>query len=316
MTLSVIIPIYNVETYLRRCLNSIQQNKFEDFEVIMVDDGSNDLSGKIIDEYAMRFSNYHAFHKANGGLSDARNYGLLRAVGEYIWFVDGDDYITSGAIDEFEKLLRKNKSDVYCFTIEKHLNDKQIDFISYTHFEGSINGIDFLKLQYLNFTFRPEAWRNIYRKAFLLENGLFFEKGLLHEDDEWTPRVLVKADSIILSPFSAYAYVVRDNSIMKQTNYVRHIESIKFMIDKYANHDFGFDQELKLLVMDRMINNYISVFAKGKFVNEKKYYLPYSFFRDKIFFTRTRVKVLIFCLSKKLFCRVSQQINKRRGTKC
>lgn len=313
MKLSIVIPIYNVEDYLERCLNSILQNEFKDYEVLMIDDGTKDSSGLIADEYASKYENFHAFHKENGGLSDARNYGLKKASGEYVWFIDSDDYITSGSIDVFVQNEDKVKSDVYCFTIEKHSENNDIEYIEYTPINGTMNGSEFLKFQYTKGTFRPEAWRNIYRRSLLVDHDLYFEKGILHEDDEWTPRVLVKASKVLVLKHSAYVYVVRGNSIMKQQSFNKHIESIKFMIDKYVENDFGFDSELRLLILDRMINNYISTFAKGDFFNDKRYYLPYKFFKDKIAFSRTRVKVLIFCFNKKLFCKISHRVTPRES---
>ena len=112
MKLSIIVPIYRVEDCLERCLSSFQNNVSKDFEVIMVDDGSPDSSGIIADNYSKKYSNYHSFHKENGGLSDARNYGLDFAQGDFIWFVDSDDYLIDGAIDEFFKINSKTMCDV------------------------------------------------------------------------------------------------------------------------------------------------------------------------------------------------------------
>ena len=310
MKLSIIVPIYNVEDCLKRCLDSFQKNKVKDFEVILVDDGSPDSSGKIADEYSEKYENYYAFHKENGGLSDARNYGLNKASGEYVWFVDSDDYITDGAIDEFFRINTEDSADVYCFTIEKRVCENPPEFISYKSYEGAKNGHDFLIFQYENGCFRPEAWRNIYKRSMLLEYDCFFTKGILHEDDEWTPRTLIKAEKIIISDFSAYVYVVRENSIMKQSKFDRHIQSLRFIIEKYESQDFGFSAKLKKLIMDRLINCYISCFAKGQFYNEKQYSLPYAFFKNKMVFGRTRIKVFLYCLNKKLFCKISKLLNR------
>ncbi len=207
-------------------------------------------------------------------------------------------------------MSQKKTADVYCFTIEKHEGDSPVEYISYKKYDGVKCGSDFLMFQYQNGCFRPEACRNIYNKSLLVDNECYFTKGILHEDDEWTPRVLIKANAIVVSTFSSYVYVIRENSIMKQTKFNRHIESLKFMIEKYDNQDFGFGEQLKRLILDRMINNYISCFAKGQFYKEKQYYMPYSFFKDKIVFFRTRVKVYLFCFNKRLFCAVSKFITK------
>ena len=309
MKISIIVPIYKVEDYLNRCLDSFLNNNTKDFEVIMVDDGSPDTSGLIADEYEIRYANYHSYHKDNGGLSDARNYGLEKASGEYIWFVDSDDYITNGALDKFVELNSRMQADVYCFAIEKS-TEQRIETITYKSYNGVKNGYDFLIYQFENGYFQPEAWRNIYKKTLLINNNCYFTPGLLHEDEEWTPRTIINAKNVVVSSFVSYTYVVRENSIMKQSNLNRHIESIKRMIDNYEKNDFGFDSKLKKLILDRFINNYISCFSKGQFYCEKCYYLPYSYFKNKIYFPRTRIKVWLFCFNKKLFCKLSKFINK------
>lgn len=313
MKLSIVVPIFNVENYLRRCLNSFQSNQNKNvFEVIMVDDGSTDKSGLIADEFANLYRNYHSFHKENGGLSDARNFGLKKASGEYIWFVDSDDYITDGAIDEFYHISESVSADVYCFNVFKENEENISKYPSYKEFSELKSGRDFLMYQYKNKSFRPEAWRNIYKKVFLLNNQCFFLKGIVHEDEEWTPRTLIKAEKIYYSGFYSYVYFVRKNSIMKQQIFNKHIESIKFTIDEYDYHDFGFDSNLKKFALDRMINNYVSCFSKGQFYNEERYFLPYSFFKGKMVFLRTKFKVFLFVINKKLFCKLSKIISSNR----
>ena len=93
MLISIIVPVYNVENYLKECIDSILRQEFRDYEIILVDDGSKDDSGKICDEYGKKYSFISVIHKKNGGLSDARNFGLKIAKGEYILFIDSDDYI-------------------------------------------------------------------------------------------------------------------------------------------------------------------------------------------------------------------------------
>ena len=110
--LSIIIPVYNVEKYIKRCLDSILCQETENYEVILVDDGSTDSSGIICDSYAKCRKNVVCIHKTNGGLSDARNEGLKHCKGKYVWFVDSDDYITEDALESLEKVLCKYSSDV------------------------------------------------------------------------------------------------------------------------------------------------------------------------------------------------------------
>lgn len=114
---SFVIPVYNVEQYLKKCLDSILAQKFNDWEALLIDDGSKDLSGKICDEYAVRDSRVRVFHKPNGGVSTARNMALENARGEWIWFVDPDDWITDGALTFLSDIIEKHDCDTIFFGI-------------------------------------------------------------------------------------------------------------------------------------------------------------------------------------------------------
>ena len=124
---SIIVPVYNVEQYLKDCIESILKQSFENYEILLIDDGSTDRSGLICDEYVSSDSKITAFHKENGGLSDARNYGIKRAQGEYLVFIDSDDYIEPDALDKFNKQLEElNNPDVLITHIQKILIDSNI----------------------------------------------------------------------------------------------------------------------------------------------------------------------------------------------
>ena len=110
--ISVIVPVYNVEKYLRKCLDSILNQTYQNFEVILVNDGSTDDSGKICNEYALRNPVIKAFHKKNGGLSEARNYGVVYAKGEYVTFIDSDDYIDYHYLERMKKALNLSNADI------------------------------------------------------------------------------------------------------------------------------------------------------------------------------------------------------------
>lgn len=113
---SIIVPIFNTEKYIERCLDSIINQTYDDWELILVDDGSTDDSGKICDRYADGFGNISVFHKENGGVSSARNIGLEKALGEYVCFVDGDDWLASYMIEYLVRAIEENQSDMsMCF---------------------------------------------------------------------------------------------------------------------------------------------------------------------------------------------------------
>ena len=128
---SIIVPIYNVEKYLEKCITSILNQNYKNIEVILVDDGSIDHSIDICDMFEARDSRVKAYHKANGGLSDARNYGLKRCSGEYIMFVDGDDWIDNNTVEEAMTFMESNSLDIVFFTYKKEYEEKTVEVHPY-----------------------------------------------------------------------------------------------------------------------------------------------------------------------------------------
>ena len=121
--ISIIIPVYNVENYLRQCIESILEQEYEEKEIILVDDGSTDNSGSICDEYADKYENVLVIHKENGGLSDARNVGLAKAAGEYVLFVDSDDFVEENSLSPIVEIVNANPVDVVLLEAQKYYAD-------------------------------------------------------------------------------------------------------------------------------------------------------------------------------------------------
>lgn len=199
MFFSVIIPIYNVEMYLKECIDSILSQSFEDFELILVDDGSKDSSGVICDEYAKKDTRIKVIHKENGGLSDARNCGTQASVGNYIVYLDSDDYICDK--DFLAKLYEKANqgTDVICYKFKKYYEDKNIFSecaYSCPNIENYKKLADKVKYMVSCDAFYCSAWSKAVKASILKENGISFEKGLLGEDQEWYYHVLYNITSI------------------------------------------------------------------------------------------------------------------------
>lgn len=217
--LSIIIPIYKVEKYLRKCLDSILVQTEKEIELILVDDGSPDRSGEIADEYAEKYDCVFSYHKPNGGLSDARNYGISKANGEYLWFIDSDDYIVTNSLPTVISCLETKKPNV--MVIQSMVESKAgiKDERQYTIAEGMYNSHEYME----QLKAHPEAvifcaQYEIVQKSFVLDNNLYFYKGILHEDELWTPQVLMKAELIFYSCLNIYYHVMRDGSIMNSNN--------------------------------------------------------------------------------------------------
>ncbi|MBR3710800.1 MAG: glycosyltransferase [Bacteroidales bacterium] len=209
MKFSVVIPVYNVEQYLDQCLESLIEQDFMDYEVICVNDGSTDHSRGILEDWCAKFPPMKVIDRENGGLSAARNTGLEVAQGEYVVFVDSDDWVEPTMLSRLAD--ETQGEDMICFACRRTDNGKA-DLLEVE--QG--NGWDYYNHHALEARIVPFVcvWQRCYRRAFLLENELSFREGILHEDNEFTPRVCLKAKTIKVIPDVLYNYRVRPGSIM------------------------------------------------------------------------------------------------------
>ena len=200
---SIIVPVYNVELYLDKCLNSLVNQTLKEIEIIVVNDGSKDNSQAIIDKYTNKYNNIKALRKENGGLSDARNYGIKYASGEYIGYVDSDDYVT---LDMYEKLYNKaieEKSDI----VECNLYH---DYNNHQDIEIGTKIYDKKKLLILG---RSVVWNKIYNREWLLSKKVEFSKGLIYEDVEFYSKLLLSLRKISYIDDACIYYVQRGSSV-------------------------------------------------------------------------------------------------------
>ena len=220
MFFSIIIPVYKVEKYLCDCVESILNQSFRDFEVILVDDGSPDKCPEICDDYAQKDERVKVIHKANGGQADARNAGLEASSGEYVFFIDSDDFLAND--DVFQLLAEKtgNAPDIVHFKFKEwfesdgHIADCRFDYNvptdNRTVAEIYRDLID--KDAYYN-----SAWSKIIRRDLLVDNNIRFEKGIVGEDNEWYYHVVMVANSLVLVDESLYVYRRRQGSTTTST---------------------------------------------------------------------------------------------------
>ncbi len=199
MKITVVIPVYNTEKYLNRCVDSVLSQTFRNIEVILVDDGSTDNSGTICDDYAMSDSRVSVIHKENGGASDSRNVGLKAASGDYIHFIDSDDKVLESNVYERMIYILEEKPDIV-FSKLKSFNEEINDEI-HGQDDYKVNGMfigdvlyEVLSNQYVLTLTCPV--NKLFKRDFLIKNNLFFTKGLDHEEDEWLPRVIVSAKRV------------------------------------------------------------------------------------------------------------------------
>lgn len=215
MILSIIVPVYNVENYIKDCIQSLLAQSLQDIEIIVVDDGSLDNSIEKVKEF--NDERIKIVRKENGGLSSARNEGLKIAQGEYIAFVDSDDYIClENAYEEMCTIAKRNNSDIVMGDALWYYSDKKNHIMNknkLNSFKSSMTGEEFfVKCLKNNIIYAP-VWLNIYKRRLLFENKLLFKEGIYHEDEEFTPRVLIKAKNISVYKNTFYVYRQREGSI-------------------------------------------------------------------------------------------------------
>lgn len=240
-TVSVIVPIYNVSAYLEDCLDSIANQTLKDIEVIMVNDGSTDTSGEIMDLYAEKYANFKGFHKPNGGLGQARNYGLQFATGKYIAFVDSDDVVAVDAYEKMVALAEQTGSDIVVGNLMRFNSSKT--FRSGLHkriFRETVvktHITDYPELMY-----DTTAWNKLYRKAFWDRHQFRFPEGILYEDIPVTIPAHYLAGSVDILVDDVYYWRARDidQSITQQRNELRNfldrMTSIKLVDEFFESH--------------------------------------------------------------------------------
>lgn len=244
--LSVIVPIYNVGEYLTKCINSILVQKLENIEIILVDDGSTDISIEICNNYLNKYDFVKVLHKQNGGASSARNYGLRLSIGQYIVFMDSDDWwnpdVSVNKMMEYAGL--KPEKEMFLFT-------------SYDYIEGSgyfqrnehknLENIDtstvkaFYRSLLYNGNLEVAAYTKVLKRDFLIQNNLYFDTNLVCEDNEWMIRLLrvAKKVDVIYQPLYIYRAGRADSitNTIKKKNIVDLLSIVQGSLDYYSHHD-------------------------------------------------------------------------------
>lgn len=235
--ISIVIPVYNVEAYLDECIQSILAQSYEQYEVILVNDGSTDRSGSICDGYAQQDSRIHVIHKTNSGLSDTRNVGTQQARGEYIVYIDSDDYICDPNF--LRKINEKANAgfDVICYRFKKYFEDKKI-FRECTYTCPNIDKIGTvtgrINEMVIRDAFYCSAWSKAIRHNIIKDYAIQFEKGLLGEDQEWYYHVLTKIQSITYIDEAMLVYRQRANSITSSWK-IKNLTDCIYVVNKWYN---------------------------------------------------------------------------------
>lgn len=269
MKYSIIVPVYNVEKYIDKCLSSILNQSYKNYEVIIVNDGTKDNSVKIIEKYTKKYDNFILYNKENGGLSDARNYGLKYINGDYLLFIDSDDYINKDLLMELNNLLEEKKYDLIKFKMK--LVDENGNFIR------NENGLECSKEISSKDIFGEEfcepACTYCYNVNFWKKNKFKFIKNKIHEDFGLIPEIIMRADNFYYLNYYGYNYVQRQNSIMTTKSIEKDIRKAYDMLEQFDRLiSLKFKNKNYVEVYNSFLAN--AVIAKAKTLNgsaKKKY---------------------------------------------
>lgn len=224
--ISIIVPIYNVEKYLNRCVESLVNQTYTNIEILLIDDGSTDNSGKLAEEWGKKYTKIKVYHKKNGGLSDARNYGIEYAKGKYLSFVDSDDYVDERFIETLYKTCIKTKTKISA--IGKQLFSDDIPVKGDRSEEEKIEIYEkkeAIRYLYTEDKYANYAWNKLYLKE--LFDGVKYPYGKKMEDLGTTYLLFDKCDYVSYNASKLYFYFQRDDSIL-------HSQDAKFWIDKFS----------------------------------------------------------------------------------
>lgn len=282
---SIIVPIYNVEKYLEKCILSLLSQTYKNIEILLIDDGSTDTSPLIVDQYAMKSNKIRVFHKANGGLSDARNYGIQHSKGQYLFFLDSDDWIKPKTIEILYNNLIHYNADV------SEAQYVQVDDENYVINEDNkkvhlLNNIDAsinLRNYHLN---QIVAWNKMYKKECF--SSIRFPVGKIHEDEFTTYKILYNANKIVVTEQALFYYRKTPNSIINREITRKRLD----ILDAYdeAINFYSEKKEKKLLYLTLLNYLYILIDLNKKSIRSKD--------RDYIYIV---IKNKYFSLCKKYF---------------
>ena len=306
---SVIVPIYNVEEYINKCVDSILNQTFKEFELILVDDGSTDNSGNICDTYKSIDDRVRVIHKSNGGLSDARNSGIEAATGEFLYFIDGDDFIHEDTLESMYNSIIKTNSDIAVCNMIRYYGE--------TDTEKFYNPVEKMKVLDENYRFETLRQPSVCNKMFksILFNNIKFPLKKYYEDTFVYHELLFKAKRLVLTGKDSYYYRSRRGSIISEgynKKYFDFIEAVylrALFLDKNNVHDYA--DEAYLHLYSSLVNAYKNIEvdeADIKSLLEKSKVRYNEIFKriitDNHFSIKQKIRFFILRYYPKLHCKI------------
>lgn len=275
MQFSIIVPMYNVESYLDKCIESIVAQSYRNFEMLLIDDQSTDNTLKIAQSWRNKDGRIRIIKNAiNFGLSATRNIGIRNAKGDYLVFVDSDDYIEKKTLEIFANIIQSQHPDIiYAGFFQENMDgfvEKKYGFLSNSNRLYSTYEYMYSELEHRNL-YAASAF-GIYDRKKIIDRELFFKEGILHEDEEWTPRVLLNLDTVYLSDFYFYHYIKRPGSITTKVDKTKNgldLMQTCIELEIYSAKRVS-DSKLLRLYRNQLAKLYMKAVCIGK-INRKEY---------------------------------------------
>lgn len=296
---SIIVPVYNVEKYIEKCLDSIYNQTYEDYEVIVVNDGTKDNSMEHVKKYSVK-----VITQKNQGLSEARNSGVKAATGEYLIFLDSDDYIEKNLLKELAKSL-KNEPDLVRFQIQEVFEDGKVNQFPEKDFYDK-SGEEAFKL-ITSYHYVENAWCYAIKRKYYQKEKFSFKKGTIHEDFGLIPLVIIKAKKVNSISYIGYNYLQRQGSIMSNKNY----DKTKKKVEDFYNHYHFLEKEIDKTTLEKeYFKSFIanSLILKITELNHKDYKIYKKILKKEHVFDyvladniKRKIKKIILKISPKIF---------------
>lgn len=278
---SVIIPVYNVEAFLKECLESVVKQTLQEIEIICVNDGTKDNSMDIVKEYASKDERIIIVNKENGGLSSARNAGMNIASGEYVYFLDSDDYLRLEALEQIYQIAKKDNLDNVFFSAESFFENEEVkkknkSYITYydrkQEYKEVYTGQELFTLMEKVSDFRPSACLQMPRRQMLEAYGIRFFEGILHEDNLFSLQNMAVSERVKCIPDKLYMRRVRDESIMTASNEIKKSVGYFVTIREFLSFidDMEISEEFAEALIKRLRRIYGHVISMGKHLTEEE----------------------------------------------
>lgn len=251
--ISIIVPVYNVQQYLHQCVDSLLEQDIKNYEIILIDDGSTDLSSEIVDEYANKDKKIKSIHKMNGGLGSARNAGIKVSKGKYILFVDSDDYLEKNCLSKMLGVAEQNDLDILLFGAHSFADDNNEIINNYIRHKAKFNttriGLESIKNDFENNEYFASVCLRMYNRNYILSTGYFFNEKYIHEDEDFSFLSYIQAKKVQIIPQTFYQRRYRGGSILTEKSFEKSFKGLDYAAESIFRHSSELDENQKKICL-------------------------------------------------------------------